>query len=75
MHSITQNEVSGMKRELKNQDVRNALKDAGMYQYELAYALGISDVSLNKWLRHELSDEKKDRIFQIIEEWKKDNRE
>ena len=63
-----------MKREVKNQDIRKALNDAGMYQYELADALGISDVSLNKWLRHELSDEKKQRIFNIIRRWKDENK-
>ena len=62
-----------MKRELKNLDIRSALNDAGMYLYELADALGISDVSLTKWLRHELSEEKKKQIFDIIARWKIEN--
>ena len=62
-----------LKREVKNLDIRKAIKDSGMYQYELAEALGISDVSLTKWLRRELPDEKKNMIFEIIENWKREN--
>ncbi len=51
-----------------NREVRDAIKHSGAYQYEIAYAIGISEATLCVWLRKELSDERKQRILTAIRE-------
>ena len=50
-----------------NTDVRNAIKAAGVYQWQVAKACGISEVTLIRWLRDELSEERRKAIFAAIE--------
>ena len=47
---------------LKNQDIRDRVKKCGLRMYELAELIGVSDQSLSHWLRHELTDERRERI-------------
>lgn len=56
-----------------NQDVKRAIQQSGFYFYEVADQLGIHDCTLSKWLRHELSDEKKSVVLQAIRELKAEN--
>ena len=35
-----------------NREVRDAIKHSGAYQYEIAYAIGISEATLCVWLRN-----------------------
>lgn len=51
-----------------NQDVRRAAAGAGVKLWQLADALGISDCSLSRKLRHELPAEEKEKIFSVIQE-------
>lgn len=53
---------------MKNQDLRNEIKSAGLYLWQIADALGINDGNFSRKLRHELSDEEKARIRVIIME-------
>lgn len=59
----------------KNIDVRQAVRDAGLYLWQVAYGLGITEVTLSRWLRKELPWEKKARIFEVIRELEKENKE
>ena len=43
-----------------NQEVREALQHKGMKQWELADMLGISEFTLTRWLRKELTEDKKE---------------
>ena len=52
-----------------NQDIRKALRIAGMKQWQLAEALGVCDNTLIYWLRRELPEEKKEKMLRIIEKW------
>ncbi|MNU02910.1 hypothetical protein D3C72_2467630 [compost metagenome] len=56
---------------MKNNDIREALKFAHIYQYELASALKISEMTLIKRLRNELSKQDKEKIYQTIKQLKK----
>lgn len=56
-----------------NQDVKRAIQQSGFYFYEVADRLGIHDCTLSKWLRRELSDEKKSVVLQAIRELKAEN--
>lgn len=53
-------------RKLANADIRKAAKDAGVSLWELADELHISEPTLTRMLRHELSDmEKSDMLCSI----------
>lgn len=50
-----------------NHDVRIAIKTAGLFGYEVAAALGISETSFSRKIaRSELPDIEKRKIFEII---------
>lgn len=51
-----------------NLDIRNAAKEAGVFLYQIADKLGISEPTMVRWLRYELPAEKKTRIMSIISE-------
>lgn len=55
---------------MKNLDIRNKLKKSHVFQYELAEAMKISEMTLLKRLRKELTKEEKEKIFSIIDELK-----
>ena len=42
-----------------NEDLRNEIRIANVKQWEVADAIGISEMTMVKWLRKELSPEKK----------------
>lgn len=56
-----------MRQNTANADIRQAAQSKGIYLWRIADALGISDKTLTAWMRRELPDEMKARIFQIIE--------
>lgn len=49
-----------------NKIIRDALKDTGMYKWELADLLGIHCSTLSVWLRHEMPEEKQREIADDI---------
>lgn len=51
-----------------NADIRAAANRAGVYLYNIAYRLGISENTMTRRLRRELSDEEKAKIKGIIAE-------
>jgi hypothetical protein len=51
-----------------NQEVREALQNKGMKQWELADMLGISEFTLTRWLRKELTEEEKEQLLKAINE-------
>ena len=52
---------------MSNSDVRTAAKSAGVFLYEVAVAMGISEPTMTRKLRCELSNEQKKPIFDTIE--------
>ena len=51
-----------------NLDTRNAIKRAGLFGYEVAAALGISETSFSRKIaRSELPQDEKDRILHAVE--------
>ena len=53
---------------MRNQDVRMYLKRKGLCLWQLAIALGISESTLSRKFRNELSQDEKDAIKKIIDE-------
>lgn len=49
-----------------NLDIREEVKAAGLYLWQIAEGLGIRDSDLSRKLRHELSECEKARIRKVI---------
>lgn len=49
-----------------NSDVRQTARDRGVALWRIALELGISEMTLTRWLRVELSPEKRARIMDAI---------
>lgn len=49
-----------------NKDLRDEMRIANVRQWEIAEAIGISEMTMVKWLRRELSDSKKALIREGI---------
>ena len=60
---------------MKNVEIRSAYMLAGIKQWQLAEAMGISETHLSRKLRKELSQEEKQNILEIIEQLSKEKRE
>lgn len=50
-----------------NADIRAAAKNAGVFLYQIAAAMGVSEPTMTRKLRFELSDAEKKPIFETIE--------
>ncbi|WP_035445130.1 hypothetical protein [Atopococcus tabaci] len=57
-----------------NSHIRELIKEQGVYQWEVAEALGISEVTLIRWLRKPLEEEKEKEIIKSIDKAKKQKR-
>lgn len=51
---------------MNNLEIRQAMKERRMFNYELAEMLGISEFTLSRKLRNELPQEEKERILNLI---------
>lgn len=49
-----------------NKDLRDEMRIANVRQWEVAEAIGISEMTMVKWLRRELDDRKKELIREGI---------
>ena len=58
-----------------NSDIRKALKNAGVYQWQVCEWLGITEALLSKKMRHELSKDLKEKILIAIDEIVKEREE
>lgn len=55
---------------MKNKDIRERAKAAGVKLWQIAEKLGILDSTFSRKLRYELSEAEKEKIFNIIDELK-----
>ena len=51
---------------MQNKDLRAEFRIANVRQWEVAEAMGISEMTFVKWLRRELSEEKKKIVREAI---------
>ena len=51
-----------------NEDVRNAIKGAGVKHWQVAEALKVHENQFSRELRHELTPERKKQVFAVIAE-------
>lgn len=58
---------------MKNQEIRNAIRSAGVRQWQVAEAMGLREDTLSRKLRHELNEESKQEVLAAIERAKAEN--
>lgn len=51
---------------MNNLEIRQAMKEKRLFNYELAEMLGISEFTMSRKLRNELPQEEKKRILELI---------
>ncbi|PFR94850.1 hypothetical protein [Priestia megaterium] len=51
----------------RNQDIKNAIKNAGLSNWKVAESLGVHENTFYRMLRYELSQEYQEKIMKIIE--------
>lgn len=52
---------------MKNVEIRSAYMQAGIKQWQLAEALGLSETHFSRKLRKELPQEEKERILETVD--------
>ena len=57
---------------MTNMEIRCAAGGAGVKLWKVAEALGVADATLSRKLRHELPDEEKQKILDIIQQLSKE---
>lgn len=55
-----------MTRTKANLDVREKAKVAGVYLWQIAAEMGVSEPTFNRWLRTEMPAKKKEQVKQVI---------
>ena len=64
---ITEKSIARGAKEMNNFEIRQAMKENRLYNYEVAAALGVSEFTLSRKLRNELGQEEKEKILEVIE--------
>lgn len=60
---------------MRNSDIRQEIKSAGLRLWQIAEALGLQDSNSSRRLRHELSEAEKAKIREIIADLSKEVQE
>lgn len=55
---------------MKNLNIKQTIKESRILQYEIAAKIGISEYTLCKWFRKELTTEQQEKILAAIAEIK-----
>ncbi len=53
-----------------NQDIRSAIKSAGLKHWQVAKKCGVNESTFVRWLRDELDETKRAMIFKAIDDLK-----
>ena len=57
---------------MKNENIRQAAKSAGVKLWQVAEAVGVNDGNFSRKLRHELPEDEKQKILEIIDRLSKE---
>jgi predicted transcriptional regulator len=56
----------------RNDDIRRSIRESGLHQWMVAERLGISEATFTRWLRTEMSGERKKMVMDAIQELKRE---
>ena len=56
---------------INNDRIRKALKEKGLYFWNLADILGVSEPTITRWMRHEMPEDKQDQIIDAINRYER----
>ena len=59
---------------MTNKEIRQVLKELNIFQKQIAEFLGISDASLSRWFRKQLTQEQHDDVINAIQKIVADQR-
>ena len=51
---------------MSNQDIKQLIKSKRIFIYEIADEIGITEFSLHRWFRHDLTDEQRQKVLDAI---------
>lgn len=57
---------------MTNKDIRLTIRKSGLYNWQVAACVPLSESHFSKWLRHELDDTKRKKVLNAIEKAKKE---
>ena len=66
MITVLISKMQGVKMEISNKDIRDAITKTGHRQWEVAWKLGMSEATLCRKLRIELPDHDKEVLIESI---------
>jgi len=49
-----------------NQEIKKAMKEHKVKQWQIAEKLGMSEFTLSRWFRHELPEDKKRMVLEAV---------
>lgn len=52
---------------MKTEELKNLIKKRRLYHWEIAREIGVSEFTLSRWLRGELSEERQEQILEAID--------
>jgi predicted DNA-binding protein (UPF0251 family) len=58
---------------MSGKEIRRLIRKSGLYQYEVAYAMGVNEQTFIRWLRKPLEKEKEKAIVKVIGKLKEQN--
>ena len=56
-----------------NNDIRTKARESGVYLYEIAEKMNVSEPTFNRWLRKELSEDLKQKALAAIKQIKEEH--
>ncbi|MCJ7833853.1 hypothetical protein MUB23_00405 [Cuneatibacter sp. NSJ-177] len=55
---------------MSNLELKEKIKNAGLFQWQVADTIGVSDVTFCKWLRKPLSPDKEQAVLEALQKLK-----
>ena len=70
-NSLIMNQKGVHTLKITNYELRKEIQEAGIYHWQIADQLGMSEATLSRKFRYELKEEEKKAVYAAIEEVKK----
>ncbi|MCC8073437.1 MAG: hypothetical protein LIO62_04860 [Clostridiales bacterium] len=52
-------------------EVKELIKAAGLYEWQVAYSFGVTEATFSRWLRRDFDNERTEKLKSIVNELKK----